>query len=468
MSKQSSDYEAFLSSKMLVAPATGITVDPDDLHPALFPFQRDAVRWALRKGRAALWLDTGLGKTLCQLEWAKQVVKATGDSPQAPRVLILAPLAVAQQTVREGERWGIPVIYARSPADGFPHRGIVVTNYERAANFAPELFAGVVLDESAILRNFEGKIRNALCKQWQRARWRLCCTATPAPNDHAELANHAEFLGLMTRQEMLATFFVHDDDGWRLKGHAAQPFYRWLASWALSLKRPSDLGYSDAGYDLPPLELRAEIVSSDWCPPGQLFPTKLKGIGERSALRQATVEDRVRVAVDLIRAEPDEPWIAWCGLNAESDALAKALPEAVVVEGAQSVDEKVERLGRFLSGDARILITKPSVAGLGLNLQHCARMVFVGLGDSYDSYYQAIRRCWRFGQSRPVRAHIVLTEPEEVIYQNVLRKERDAERLTRGLIEHVADFEKDELRTERVEDLYQPARPMTLPDWMVA
>jgi DNA modification methylase len=443
-----SEYETFLTSKRPVVQDHGVDVPADALHPALFPFQRDLTRWALRKGRAALFADTGMGKTLMQLAWAEQVVRLTGNSPESPRVLILAPLAVARQTVAEGQRWGIDVRYARH-AGQLPDRGIAITNYEMADNFDPSQLCGVVLDESSILKNFEGKTRTALIKQWSRTRWRLCCTATPAPNDVSELANHAEFLGVMKRLDMLATFFVHDlrrpTPDWRLKGHAKDAFYGWLASWAMSLKRPSDLGYFDVGYDLPPLEIVAEIVECDWTPPGQLFATRLKGVTERAHVRQMTVEARVQVAADLIAAEPAESWIAWVGLNAESDALAELVPDAVVVEGADSPDAKADALERFANGEIRVLITKPSIAGHGMNFQRCARMAFVGLGDSYEQYYQAIRRCWRFGQTRGVRAHIVLTEPEEPIYQNVLRKERDADTTARELVQHVAAFERAEI-----------------------
>jgi DNA modification methylase len=428
------DYTAFLESKRLVVPSAGVDVAADALHSALFPFQRDMVRWALRKGRAALFADTGLGKTLMQLAWAQH----TGR-----RVLILAPLGVARQTVREGERWGIPATYRRDGSSAGD--GITITNYEMLPHFDPAAFDAVVLDESSILKNFEGKTRSALIAAFRETPMRLCCTATPAPNDTAELANHAEFLGLMSRAEMLASFFVHDDNGWRLKGHAREPFYRWLASWGMHLKRPSDLGYSDLGYDLPPLHIQPEIVDTDYAPAGQLFATTLKGVGDRVAVRKATLKDRVKRAAELIRREPSEPWIAWVGLNDEGRDLAALIPNAVLVEGSQSPDEKADALEAFASGRTRVLITKPTIAGFGMNFQHCARMVFVGLGDSYETYYQSIRRCYRFGQAREVDAHIVLSEPEDAIYANVLRKEAEAESTGTELLRHVANFEKEEI-----------------------
>ena len=438
-------YADFLESKRLIVPAVGRRVEATALHEALFPFQRDLVAWALRKGRAALFADTGLGKTLMQLVWAQHA---------GARVLILAPLGVARQTVREGQRWGIAVRYCRAQRE-VQGGTITITNYEMLPRFESNAFDAVVLDESSILKNFEGKTRTELIHTFVRTPMRLCCTATPAPNDISELANHAEFLGVMSRAEMLASFFVHDDQGWRLKGHAREPFYRWLASWGMSLKRPSDLGYSDLGYDLPELQIVPHIISTDYTPPGQLFATVLKGVTDRMQVRRQTLADRVARAAELIAAEPDQAWIAWCGLNDEGRALAALLEDVVLVEGQQSPEAKADALEGFATGRVRVLVSKPSIAGFGLNFQHCARQVFVGLGDSYETYYQAIRRSYRFGQSREVRAHIVLTEPEEAIYANVLRKEREAETTSAELLRHLASFEKEEIgRVDEREFVY--------------
>lgn len=427
-------YPEFLASKRMVVVATGVDVDPAKLHPALFPFQRDLTRWALRKGTSAIFADTGLGKTLIQLAWSQHA---------ADRVLILAPLGVARQTVQEGARFGISVTYARSQAQAARH-GITITNYEMLSHFDPAEFGAVVLDESSILKNFEGKTRSALIAAFAQTPMRLCCTATPAPNDIGELANHAEFLGIMSRAEMLASFFVHDDDGWRLKGHARAPFYRWLASWGMSLKRPSDLGYSDLGYDLPGLTIQPEIVQTDYAPPGQLFVTTLKGVGDRAAVRKATLQDRVQRAVKLMA--DGEQWVAWCGLNAEQDAVAAMLGgECVSIDGRTPDADKLRLHDLWVTGQKRVIVTKSSVFGFGMNWQHCARMVFIGLGDSYETYYQSIRRCYRFGQEREVKAIIVLTEPEEPIYTNVLRKEREAADTAAQLLRHVAAFEREEI-----------------------
>lgn len=450
-------YVDFLATKAVVVRSSGHEVDPSDIHPSLFGFQRDLVRWSLRKGRAALFADTGLGKTRMQLEWAR----LTGQ-----RALILAPLAVVRQTVAEAASIGITVTAARSQAEAAP-TGITITNYEMLGHFDPSAFGAVALDESSILKNFEGKVRTVLIRAFSQTPYRLACTATPAPNDIAELANHAEFLGVMKREEMLAAFFVHDDTGWRLKGHAREPFYRWMASWGMSLKRPSDLGYSDDGYALPPLEITASLVPTTFTRPGELFATTLKGIGDRAAVRRETMTERVKVAAELIAAEPDEPWIAWVGLNDEGSELAARIPGAVLVEGADSPEYKAESIEAFVRGDCRVIVSKVSIFGFGLNLQRCARMVFVGLSDSYEAYYQAIRRCWRFGQERPVHAYIVLTEPEEAIYANVCRKQREAEATAAELVKHVAAFERAEIGNVGRKEDAPHGQPMRLPAWLV-
>jgi len=449
-----SAYDDFLASKQIVVYPDGIDVPREAISGALYPFQREIVRWACRKGRAAIFCDTGLGKTRQQLEWAREM---------GQRTLFVAPLAVAQQTVREAAILGMDLIYARSMEDAGRY---TITNYEMVDRFDASQFGAVVLDESSVLKHYENKTRTALIAQFGATPFRLCCTATPAPNDIAELANHAEFLGVMSRPEMLAAFFVHDQDGWRLKGHARQPYFRWLASWAISMKRPSDLGFANDGYDLPPLEIVPEIVRSDYVPAGQLFATALKGVSDRAQVRKRTVADRVQRAVDLVAGEPGEPWLLWCGTNDESTALTAAIPGAVEVTGSQSPDEKANALTRFAAGEIRVLVTKPSIAGFGMNFQHCARMAFVGLSDSYEQYYQAIRRCYRYGQDRPVRAHIILTDLEEPIYANVIRKEAEAQAMATDLVRAVASFERAELANENRRLDYLATQPMRLPTWL--
>lgn len=440
-------YKEFLDSKVYKPKGSGLAIDPSRLPAGSFGFQKDLCLWALRKGRAAIFADTGLGKTLMQLAWAW----LCGE-----RALIVAPLAVAKQTIAEAGKWGVgPIVYAKTQADA-NQTGITVTNYERIDKFNAVEFGAVVLDESSILKSFEGKTRTALIKQFADTPLRLCCTATPAPNDISEIANHAEFLGVMTRSEMLAAYFVHDDEGWRLKGHASEAFYRWMATWSMSLKRPSDLGYSDEGYKLPPLNIESHIIQTAYAPDGMLFAAKLKGIQDRSAVRKDTVTERVSRAAELI-TKGREQWIAWCGLNDESAMLAAAVPDCIEVVGADEPEEKEDALTRFARGEVRVLVTKPSIAGFGMNFQNCHNMAFVGISDSYETYYQAIRRCYRFGQKSTVNVHVVLSEPEAEIYQNVLRKEKEAGEMSKRLVQNLAEFEKEEIGGEQHQSTYETA-----------
>lgn len=414
-------YAEFLARKERRAEQVGIEVDPAELHPMLHDFQRDGVVWALRTGRAALFWDCGLGKTFAQVEWARFA---------AEKALIVAPLSVARQTVREAAQIDVDVRYVRSGAEA-DEPGLWITNYEMVEQFDPAQFGAVVLDESSILKSIDGKTRLRLTEAFRSIPRRLACTATPAPNDTAELANHSEFLGAMTRAEVLAAYFVNDEREWRLKGHAAEPMYRWMASWAQALRRPSDLGYPNEGFELPELRILAEPVDVDTVPDDQLFATDLGGIGGRAKVRRETLHARVERAGQLVG--DGEQWIVWCGLNDEARELAQ-IDGAVNVEGNWTPDAKAEALEAFQDGEIRVLVTKPSIAGFGMNFQNCSRMAFVGLSDSYESYYQAIRRCWRFGQTKPVDAHIVVSELEMGIVENVRRKEVEAAQMTNQLI----------------------------------
>jgi hypothetical protein len=350
-------------------------------------------------------------------------------------VLILAPLSVARQTVREAAKLDEDVRYVRSQAE-VKTVGTFITNYEMAEHFDPGEFDALVLDESSVLKNVDGKTRRRLTERFARVPLRLACTATPAPNDASELCNHAEFLGVMSRAEMLAAYFINDERDWRLKGHAAGPMFQWMASWAMALRRPSDIGFEDGGFVLPPLEIVAEVVDVALEAEGQLFPTALGGVGGRARVRRETLAARCERAVEL--AERPGQWIVWCGLNDEAHAIAAELGDAVNVEGSWKPDEKALALEAFQDGEARVLVTKPSIAGFGMNFQNCHQMAFVGLSDSYESYYQAIRRCWRFGQVEPVRAHVVVSELEQQIVANVRRKEVEAAAMTDRLVQHMA------------------------------
>jgi superfamily II DNA or RNA helicase len=433
-------YADFLQRKARVY--TGRGIQAPELPSALYEWQAAIVRWALRKGRAAIFADCGLGKTFMQVAWA--------DALNVP-TLILAPLCVAEQTVSEAAKLGIDVTYAPDHHAAHGHR-IAITNYERLEKFDSSAFSAVVLDESSILKAFDGKTRTRLIECFKETPYRLCCTATPSPNDIAELANHAEFLGLMTRPEFLATWFIRIDQGqrttthhgWRMKKHAVDPFYRWLASWAVSVRSPSDLGYDDAGFVLPALDIREEVLALTAPVGDALFPEMgMKGLSGRLAARRTALVDRVATCARLV--QNGEQWILWCGLNAESDALAKAIPDAVNVEGSDSYGEKVGAVQAFVRGDIRVLISKVDILGFGMNFQHCHNMAFVGLSDSYESYYQAIRRCWRYGQSRPVNVHIVVSEAEQMVVENVRRKEARASELGEQLLRHLQVFEREEV-----------------------
>lgn len=417
------DYATFLAGKQSRIETPGRTVATTDIHPMLHPWQNELVRWAVRTSRAAIWADTGMGKTVMQLEWARL---------SAPTSLIVAPLAVCQQTVREATKLGITARYIRHH-DAVDRPGIYITNYECVPNILPHFFNAVVLDESSILKQSDGKTRTMLIEHFAGVPHRLACSATPAPNDPEELTNQAEWLGRMSRTHMLAAYFVHDQDGWRLKGHARGPMMQWMAQWAVALTKPSDVGGDDSGYILPGLEVVPEIVEADIDVDGQLFATDIGGVTGRAEVRRKTLAARVDRAAKLVANNPG-PWLLWCGLNSEADALADAIPGSVNVHGALDPDEKARLLLAFADNEFDVLITKPSIASQGLNYQHCSRMAFVGLGDSYEQYYQAIRRCYRYGQTDIVRAHVIVSDLESQIAANVARKEQQASQITSELV----------------------------------
>lgn len=419
------DYSAFLAAKARHVEQVGPQVDAGQVHPMLHDWQAEIVVESVRRGRAALWEECGLGKTFQQLEWARLSAQTS---------LIVAPLAVSAQTVREAAKLDINASYVRS-GEQVTGPGVWVTNYEMVERFDPTLFGAVVLDESSILKNSTGATRNRLINHFSGVPRRLSCTATPAPNDPEELTNQAEFLGVCSRVEMLATYFIHDDSGWRVKRHAREALFDWIATWATALRRPSDLGdYSDAGYTLPGLDIIPELLPIEVEVEGQLFATDLGGVSGRARVRRETLTARCERAAELVAADPAEPWLLWAGLNAEADTLADLLPGAVNVHGSMSPDEKTELLLAFTDGEINTLISKPSVAGHGMNWQHCAHLQFVGMDDSFEKTYQAIRRCYRYGQTRRVRVHLVLSELESQISDNVARKEREADAVRDGLV----------------------------------
>lgn len=431
----SQNYHEFLKSKRLVVKPSGF--EPDGISEILFPFQKDIVRWACKKGKAAIFAGTGLGKTGMQLEWAHQVHQHTGAD-----VLVLAPLAVAEQTAREGEKFEVVVHLCKTQADVKP--GVNITNYEKLAHFDAGHFAGIVLDESSILKSFEGKVRTEIIEAFRDTPFKLACTATPAPNDHMELANHAEFLHVMSRPEMLATFFVHDGgttSQWRLKGHAVKAFWEWVASWAVMMSMPSDLGYEDNGFKLPPMEIEQIVVDRT----GYIVK-EAQTLQDRRRARTDSLDLRVQNAVELVMSKPDESWLVWRDLNKESEALKKAIPGSVEVKGADDPDYKTSSLTGFARGEIKILISKPSIAGFGMNFQVCHNQVFTGLSDSFEQYYQAVRRSWRFGQKEQVKVYVITSEKEGAVVKNIKRKERDFETMLHGMISATQEITKKNIK----------------------
>lgn len=444
-----SNYQSFLDGKRVSVAKAGFEIAATDLNPMLFDFQKDIVRWALRRGRAALFEDCGLGKTPQQLEWAQHVNEHTGKP-----VLILTPLAVADQTAREAQKFGIDAQVVGTQRDVSP--GINITNYQKLHHFNPHGWGGIVLDESSILKGFDGKTRRALTEFADDIPYRLCCTATPAPNDFTELLRHAEFLGIMHEKEIKALFFTQDGNSttnWRLKGHARDEFWRWMAQWSVAVRRPSDLGYPDGGFSLPPLEMHHVVVDGHTMD-GYLVPVVAKTMSERRAARRASLEDRVAAAAALVNASSD-PWVVWCDLNKESEMLARAIPDAVEIAGRHDDDHKRDAMLGFSEGRYRVVVTKPTIAGFGMNWQHCANMAFVGLSDSYEQQYQAIRRCWRFGQERPVNVHVVTATTEGAVVDNIRRKEEQAAELFENVVRHMRNYQEVNEQIGRQEMAYE-------------
>jgi superfamily II DNA or RNA helicase len=433
----------------------------------LFPYQQDIVRWSLAKGHAAIFASCGMGKTRMQLSWADHVHEHTNKP-----VLVLAPLAVSSQTAKEGETIGIKVKECASQGDVV--NGVNVTNYEKLHKFDLTAFYGVVLDESSLLKSFDGKYRNLLVEGFRNTPFKLACTATPAPNDHMELGSHAEFLNVMSRTEMLATFFVHDGGDtalWRLKGHAEDEFWKWVASWGVMIRKPSDLGHSDKGFELPELRIKnlsvhAEMKAAD----GDLFPLPASSLSERRQARRASMNERVDEAIDLVSSKPNEQWLIWCDLNPEGDALAKGIKDAVQVAGVTPELKRVDALNGFAEGRYRVMVSKPGICGHGMNFQACHNMIFVGLSDSWEQYFQATRRCWRFGQKNPVDVYVITSHLEQAVLENIKRKDADAEKMAESMVVHMKNTMIENVNSSHVNggenDLHHVHRKITLPKWI--
>lgn len=451
------DYAAFLAEKTQADGASG--AEPVWMPDWLRPFQSFLTAWGIRQGRAALLEDCGLGKTPQQLVWAENVRRIIGRP-----VLIVTPLAVSYQTEREAAKFGIESAISR---DGSVMAGITITNYDRLHHFSPDDFGGVVCDESSAIKSFDGQRRELVTTFLRKMRFRLLCTATAAPNDYIELGTSSEALGYLGHLDMLSRFFVNDQhtthvvrvwDGakWRFKGHAEEPFWRWVASWARALRRPSDLGFDDTGYNLPSLEHRQHVVKVSRPADGMLFDLPAVGLREEREELRRTLTARCETAAGLL--DDADRAIAWCHLNAEGDLLTKIIPGAVQVSGSEDPDTKEEKLEAFRRGEIRVLVTKPLVAGWGLNWEHCHRMTYFP-SHSFEQYYQSVRRCWRFGQRSPVTVDVITTEGGTNALKNLERKSDQADRMFSALVAHMRDALSIQ-RTDRYEQRVE------IPAWL--
>ena len=446
------NYQKFLHQKTQLSGDFGF--DPVWMPDILFPFQESLVEWSCRKGRAAIFADCGLGKTGMQLTWAENVARKSGG-----RVLILTPLAVAFQTVQEGEKFGVESIYRREGIQEADR--IVVTNYERLHYFSPSDFSGVVCDESSILKGFDGATRAAVTEFMRTIPYRLLCTATAAPNDYIELGTSSEALGHLERKHMLTRFFTHDSGEtakWRLKGHArSRLFWRWMCTWARAVRKPSDLGFDDAGFDLPELITRNHTVQAAKPRNGYLLDVPAVGLDDQREDLKNTLKERCGLAADIINGH-DQPAVAWCNLNAEGDLLRKLIPDAEQVSGSDKEERKEEVFKNFIQGNIRVLVSKPKIAGFGLNMQHCNHQTFFP-SHSFEQYYQAVRRCWRFGQKRPVTIDMIGTDGQDNVIRNLRHKQNQAEEMFKELIGHMS-------KELQIETTQKPTKQEELPSWI--
>jgi len=472
------EYTRFLESKQVTFQPKGFEVPLEDLNPPLFgekhQFQPRIIQWALKLGCAAIFAQYGLGKTIIQVKWAEQVAKHT-----LGKVLLLAPLAVAPQTVKEADRFGVTIAYCRNQAEADESgEKLIVTNYEMLKHFDPSQYVGIVLDESSVLKQYRGKTKELLCNSFKDTPYRLCCSATPAPNDWLELGNHAEFLGVATSHLMISRWFQNDTmqaGAYKLRPHAASDFWQWVASWAVCLTMPSDLGFSDDGWKLPPLNIHSHVIPVDhtetWGEAnrdGQLQLVRTPSLSATNTHKEARLNcDRIADKIaDLVQAEALEAWVLWCFTNYESDALKSALPEAIELRGDEKSSVKQEKLAAFTNGEIKKLITKPEIAGLGLNWQHCQHQAFMmGTSYSFELFHQALHRLYRFGQKRPVETHLVFPETAGGVRQVISRKQRQFEAMQLAL-RNAVRLSQLAAHQQQVHDDYIPQVQMILPDWL--
>ena len=445
-------YENFIENKTNGHAECGFK--PIFMPDFMYDFQKEIPEWSLLRGRSAIFAECGLGKTPMQLVWAENILRKHNKP-----VLILTPLAVAQQTVREGKKFGIEVNHTRN---GKIKNCINVTNYQRLHYYNPNDFIGIVNDESSILKNFAGKFRQQITTFMDVIPYRLLCTATPAPNDHMELGTSSEALGIMKRSQMLSTFFVHDSSDsqkWRLKGHADNPFWEWMASWCRTIRKPSDIGFDDKDFILPKMDIIKHTVKSKLLP-GRLFVIEAKTLNEQRKARRDSINDRVGIVADIAN-QSTRPFIAWCELNDESSMLVKAIPDAVEITGSQTDEIKEKHMLDFSNGKIRVIVTKPKIAGFGMNWQHCSDMSFFP-SHSHEQFYQASRRCWRFGQKNNVKCHIVTSESESAVVNNLKRKENLANEMFNSLVVYMKKFQKKKSNS----NTYNANVEMFLPEWI--
>lgn len=454
-------YQEFLKEKQVKSISSGFDAGENEINPALFDFQKDIVRWALKKGRAAVLIGCGCGKTVIQMQWAELVRKHTGGN-----ILIVAPLNVVMQTVEEGEKFGFTVHPCRTQADVRP--GISITNYEMIEHFDASEFVGVALDESSILKSFTSKSQQLLTEMFAGTRYKLLLTATISPNDYTEIGTSAEFLGIMSRTEMLATYFVHDGGNtsvWRLKKAGEDRFWEWFATWAICFNNPNELGYEIEGYKLPDLNFHTIMIKSE-VGEYEMFVRAAETLQERREARKESMQERTDKAAELTETEGSQ-WLLWVDYNDESDMLRRKIDGSVEVKGSDSPEFKAESSIQFADGVIRCLVSKPSIFGFGSNFQSCHNMIFCGLSDSYERFYQAVRRCWRFGQKEPVNVYIIISEKEVNILDNIKSKQARMDEMQARMTAKMKDTTMAEIRgTERITESYIPEQEMKIPAFM--
>ena len=456
------NYQQFLKTKELKSIECGFDVKKENLNENLFEFQRDIVAWACKKGKAAVIIGCGCGKTIIQLSWAEQVHKHTGKD-----ILIIAPLSVVKQTAREAKKFGMDdVTVCRTQED--VRTGLNITNYEMVEHFDASKFIGVVLDESSILKSFTSKTQSELTDKFYHTPYKLLCTATIAPNDNTEIGTSCEFLGIMSRTEMLATYFVHDGgktSEWRLKKAGVNKFWEWFATWAICFNNPNELGYEIDGYDLPKLNFHTILTKSE-VNDYEMFVKVAETLQERREARKESIEDRTDKALELTQSD-DSQWLLWVDYNDESEILKKKIPNAVEVKGSDEPEYKANASIDFSNGDIRCLVSKPSIFGFGSNFQSCHNMIFCGLSDSYERFYQAVRRCWRFGQNHEVNCYIILSEKEVSILENIKKKQSQMDEMQKQMTRLMKEVTLSEIKhTTRITTTYDPQVKFELPKFI--